>query len=204
MTSRGEFLVEFAMFLPPIRRQYSGVIFAFPVRLDHKGLSWTELLTVNTDLTVLRVGQERFLLFFIPSYSVDETDIDSIVRAKAAIYSACSLMLRHIGIGFNDLETVYIAGGFGRFLDIGTAQAIGLLPDLPREKFRFVGNASLTGSYMLLLSEEHRRRQAELTKRMTYLDLSSEPHYMDEYTAALFIPHTDATRFPSANSASQA
>ena len=129
--------------------------------------------------------------------TVSDSDIENIVRAKAAIYSACCLMLGQLEIGFNDLAHVYIAGGFGRFLDIEKAIAIGLLPDIAREKFVYVGNASLSGSYRLLVSSEQRRLQKELSRRITYIDLSADPRYMDHYTAALFLPHTDLNRFPS-------
>jgi len=127
---------------------------------------------------------------------ISETDIDNIIRAKAAIYSACSMMLEQIGITFDDLENIYIAGGFGRYLDLDKAVVLGLVPDLPKEKFNYIGNSSLTGSYMVLVSQEFREKQIELAKKMTYLELSTEPSYMDQYTGALFIPHTDMGRFP--------
>ena len=129
--------------------------------------------------------------------TITETDIDNIIRAKAAIYSACGLMLQQVGITFDDLSSVYIAGGFGRFLDLENAKVIGLVPDLPAEKFHYIGNSSLMGSYMVLVSQEYREKQVELARRMTYVDLSSEPTYMDQYTGALFLPHTDPDLFPS-------
>jgi uncharacterized 2Fe-2S/4Fe-4S cluster protein (DUF4445 family) len=106
-------------------------------------------------------------------------------------------MLNQVGMTFNDLARIYIAGGFGRSLVIEDAKTIGLIPDLPTERFIYLGNTSLMGSYMLLISEKHRQLQQTTANRMTYLDLSSEPAYMDEYTGALFLPHTDALRFPS-------
>jgi uncharacterized 2Fe-2S/4Fe-4S cluster protein (DUF4445 family) len=132
---------------------------------------------------------------------LSELDIASIIRAKAAIYSACALMLGQVGMGFEDLGRIYIAGGFGRFLDLDKAAVLGLLPDLPRERFHFIGNSSLMGSYMISVSQEYRQRQLELARRMTYTDLSNDPGYMDEYRAAQFLPHTDATRFPTLASA---
>lgn len=129
--------------------------------------------------------------------TISEVDIENIIRAKAAIYSACSLMVRMLGCELADLEKIYIGGGFGRFLDITKAIVIGLIPDLPHEKFQYIGNSSLMGSYMVLVSEDYRYRQLELAKRMTYIDLSTEPTYMDQYTAAMFLPHTDTTLFPS-------
>ena len=128
---------------------------------------------------------------------INELDIENIVRTKAAIYAACTLMLRHAGLEFSDLANVYIGGGFGRFLDLEKAVAIGLVPDLPREKFRYIGNSSLMGSYIVLVSQDYRQRQIELSRRMTYVDLSSDPDYMNQYTSALFLPHTDLERFPT-------
>lgn len=128
---------------------------------------------------------------------ITEIDLENIIRTKASIYSACALMLRQVGLSFADLRHIYIAGGFGRFLDLDSATAIGLIPDLPREKFHYVGNASLIGSYMVAVSRECRRRQSALAERMTYLELNTDPAYMEEYTGALFLPHTDSARFPS-------
>jgi len=129
--------------------------------------------------------------------SINELDIENIIRAKAAIYSACALMIEQVGITFDDLSKIYIAGGFGRFLDLDNATVLGLVPDLPREKFQYIGNSSLTGSYMILVSQEFREKQVALAERMTYMELSTDPSYMDQYTGALFIPHTDPKLFPS-------
>jgi len=129
--------------------------------------------------------------------ALTEPDIENIIRAKAAIYSGCQVLLDQAGLAFADLAEVIVAGGFGHYLSIEDAIAIGLLPDLPREKFRFIGNASLAGSSLTLVSARHRELQAELAARLTYLDLSLVPGFMDAYTAALFLPHTERERFPS-------
>jgi len=129
--------------------------------------------------------------------TVSEADFGNIIRTKAAIYSAASLMLEKAGLGFSDLANVYIAGGFGRFLDLESAVVIGMVPDLPREKFKYLGNSSLAGTRMVLVSEKHRQKQMELAGRMTYLELNTAPDYMDQYSSALFLPHTDMDRFPS-------
>lgn len=126
---------------------------------------------------------------------ISETDIDNIVRAKAAIFSGCRTLLASVGMDFCDLSRIYIAGGFGRYLDVADAKTIGLIPNLPEEKFVFLGNSSLTGAYMTLMSSKSRRTQSELAQKITYLDLSAEPSYMDQYTAALFLPHTDRELF---------
>lgn len=129
--------------------------------------------------------------------TISEKEIENVIRAKAAIYSAAALMLSHTGLSFKDLDAVYIAGGFGRFLDLGKAIAIGLIPDIPLERYKYLGNASLKGSAMLAMSGEHRKRQAELKGRMTYFELSTDPAYMHQFTGALFLPHTDLSQFPS-------
>ncbi len=129
--------------------------------------------------------------------TISELDIENIIRAKAAIYSACALMVKQLGFELADLQKIYIGGGFGRFLDIEMAVIIGLLPDIDRSKFQYIGNSSLMGSYMVLVSDDYRDRQLDLAKRMTYIDLSTDPDYMDQYTGALFLPHTDPARFPS-------
>jgi uncharacterized 2Fe-2S/4Fe-4S cluster protein (DUF4445 family) len=126
-----------------------------------------------------------------------EADIANLLRTKAAIYAACAQILQNVGLGWTDIARVYIAGGFGRYLDIADAVMIGMLPDLPRARFRYVGNAALTGAYVALLSREHRRLLDALAARMTYLDLSSDPRYMDSYVQATFLPHTDASQFPT-------
>ncbi len=131
------------------------------------------------------------------SIIVSEIDIENIMRAKAAIYAASALLLENIGISYKDISRIYIAGGFGKTLDIENAVAIGLLPDVPRERFAYIGNASLAGSYRLLVSARNRELQRDIARRMTYIDPGADPRYMDHYTAALFLPHTDSGLFPS-------
>jgi uncharacterized 2Fe-2S/4Fe-4S cluster protein (DUF4445 family) len=126
---------------------------------------------------------------------ITEADIDNLIRAKAAIFSACRVMLQNISMDFEDLSRIYIAGGFGRYLDIDNAKTIGLIPNLPADKFIFLGNSSMTGAFMTLISKKHREKEQVLAANITYLDLSTEHMYMDGYTAALFLPHTDLSLF---------
>ncbi len=128
---------------------------------------------------------------------ISENEFENIVRAKAAIFSAVCLIMDQIGISFDEISKIYIAGGFGRYLNLKDAKTIGLIPDLPLDKFRYIGNSSLIGSYMILISQEYREKQIQLANRMTYMDLSTDPNYMDQYTAALFMPHTNLSLFPS-------
>jgi uncharacterized 2Fe-2S/4Fe-4S cluster protein (DUF4445 family) len=126
-----------------------------------------------------------------------EADIGNVVRAKAAIYSGVSFLISEVGLSLDALERIYIAGGFGNFLDTDKAVILGMLPDIPRERFVFLGNTSVAGAYLCLMSDELRREAGEIASKMTYIDLSSSKRFMDEYIAAMFLPHTDITRFPS-------
>ena len=96
---------------------------------------------------------------------INEMDIENLKRAKGAIYAASAMLVNHMGFGFNDLEQVYIGGGFGTYVDMPNAIFIGLLPDLPREKFVFVGNSSLVGARQILLSHEAIIDADEIAKR---------------------------------------
>jgi len=133
--------------------------------------------------------------FLCDGISLNESDINNFIRAKGAIFSACQIMLDNAGMSFNNVEKFYVAGGFGRFLDLEDARTVGLLPRLPNEKFAFLGNTSVLGAYLTLVSGESRKKMYELADKITYLDLSSEANYMDRYTGALFLPHTDKILF---------
>jgi uncharacterized 2Fe-2S/4Fe-4S cluster protein (DUF4445 family) len=128
---------------------------------------------------------------------ITEADIENLKRTKAAIYSASSALVRHMGLDFSKVDKIFIAGGFGTSLDIDSAIAIGLLPDLDRKKFLFIGNSALAGAREILLSYEAMKTAEEIARKMTYLELSVDPKYMDEYMAALFFPHTELNKFPS-------
>ncbi|MBA7663145.1 Na(+)-translocating NADH-quinone reductase subunit F [subsurface metagenome] len=128
---------------------------------------------------------------------ITENDIKNLIRTKGAVYSACSLLLKHIGLRFSEIDSVYIAGGFGQSLNVENAVRIGLLPDIPRDQFHYIGNSSLLGAYLILLSDKNRDMADETADKMTYIELNTEPDYMNEYTGALFLPHTDIKLFPS-------
>ncbi|MCL2211954.1 MAG: ASKHA domain-containing protein, partial [Treponema sp.] len=127
--------------------------------------------------------------------TISENDIGNFIRAKGAIFSACQTLLGSAGMSFDNVDKIYVAGGFGRFLDLDDARAVGLLPKFLNEKYVFLGNSSVIGAYLSLVSEERRSRMHELAEKITYMDLSSEPAYMDYYTGALFLPHTDKRLF---------
>jgi len=128
---------------------------------------------------------------------ITEPDIAIFVRSKGAVYTAAETLLEHLGLSFEDVERVYISGGFGNYLDIANAITIGLMPDLPRERFHFIGNGALAGARMALLSREALEEVERIASLTTYFDLSTDPKFMQDFSRSLFIPHTDVEKFPS-------
>ena len=128
---------------------------------------------------------------------INEVDIDAFIRAKGAIFSATMTMLNSMGMDPSVLGHVYVAGGIGSGINMRNAVTIGMLPDIPEEMFSYIGNSSLSGAYAMLISDPAREKVDELARSMTYLELSTEPGYMDEFVAACFLPHTNASLFPS-------
>lgn len=129
--------------------------------------------------------------------TLTEQDIANVIRTKAAMYAAAEVLLDTAGLGFNELDRVYIAGGFGHHIHLDNAVTIGLLPDIPRDRFTFLGNASLDGARMCLLSRESREEALAVHKAMTYVELSTDQRFFDRFSSASFLPHTDLDRFPS-------
>ena len=129
--------------------------------------------------------------------TINEADIENLKRSKAAIYSATAILAKHLCLDFSEIFKIFIAGGFGTYLDIEKAIGIGLLPDLPRSKFVFIGNSALAGAKQILLSNQAMLMANVLASKITYFELSVDPGYMDEYSQALFFPHTDLTKFPT-------
>jgi len=128
---------------------------------------------------------------------ITESDIDNLMKSKGAVFAAIKSLVDYIGLSFDQIDTFYVAGGFGNFLNIPKAVSIGLLPDIPREKIQFIGNSSLTGARMSLLSENALEKCMNISRSMTNIELSNYQPFMDEYIAALFLPHTDRKLFPS-------
>jgi len=147
----------------------------------------------------LRKGEEglEFVLVWADESAVDrdivltQPDIDNLIRSKAAVYAGAKVLLDKIGFDFQSVEKFYVAGGFGSYLDIGKAITIGLLPDLPKDRFEYIGNSSLAGARLCLLSEEAFREAIEIANRMTYIELSVDNTFYEQFVSELFLPHTD-------------
>ena len=155
------------------------------VKRDHHGMG----RYVLADATESETGRE---------VSINEVDIDNFIRAKGAIYSGIDTLLQSVDMTPDCIEKVYVAGGIGSGINMKNAVRIGMLPDVDMEKYQYIGNSSLTGAYAMVVSDQANEKCHQVGANMTYLELSTYPGYMDSFVAACFLPHTDASLFPSA------
>ena len=160
----------------------------------------------NRDLDTERIRQTDGIYEYVLAWkdetqidravTLTEIDIENLIRAKGAIYSGCMTLLTEVGMGIQDIEHIILAGGFGSYVDLEKAMVIGLLPEMDSDKVTFIGNGSLMGARMSSLTNRIRKDVVEVTKKMTNFELSDTASYMDNYIAALFLPHTDINQFP--------
>jgi uncharacterized 2Fe-2S/4Fe-4S cluster protein (DUF4445 family) len=168
----------------------------------------------NRDLSTDRLREDNgvweYVLAWADNTQIDrdialtEIDIENLIRAKGAIFSGCMTLLAEVGMGMGDIERIILAGGFGSYVDLEKAMTIGLLPEIDADKVTFIGNSSLMGAKMSSLTNRIRRDVVEVTRSMTNFELSETPSYMDNYVAALFLPHTDIAQFPKLKARIQA
>ncbi len=151
------------------------------------GESGPEYVVVWADETAAGVGD----------IVLAKSDIDNLLRAKAAIYAGFDVLATAVGVDLADVSEILIGGNFGKYIDVEKAIQIGLLPDADWDKFHFLGNTAVRGAYMALLSRSARSQITAIADMMTYLELSADNTFYDVFTSALFLPHTDWDRFPS-------
>jgi len=134
---------------------------------------------------------------------LSRVDIDNLLRAKAAIYAGFTVLADQVGIPLETVAKVQVGGSFGKYINVEKAVQIGLLPDMKWEQFEFLGNTSIKGAYMALLDWRKRQQIADIASRMTYIELSADNTFYEAFTSALFLPHTDMSKFPSVQEALQ-
>ena len=128
---------------------------------------------------------------------ITESDISILMQSKAAVYSGIMTLLKSGGIGMDQVNRFFVAGGFGKYINFEMAVVMGLLPDIDLGKFEYLGNSSIAGAYLALVSEEARAELVDVSKKMTYVDFSSSNLFFDEYQQAMFLPHTQSKTFPT-------
>ncbi len=129
--------------------------------------------------------------------ALTEADIRSFIYSKAAVYTGIETLLKEIDLSWGDIDRFLIAGSLGTNIDIPAAICLGLFPDVERKKFTTLGNTSLAGARLYMLSRSMQERVDAFAARTTCIELSNAPGFMESYNAALFLPHTDLARFPS-------
>ncbi len=162
---------------------------------------------INTQLQTSRIRQGEHGWEYVIAWgkeardgqdiAITHVDIDNLIRAKAAIYAGYSILADSVGVSFDLVEQMLIGGSFGKYINVEKAVQIGLLPDIPWERFKFLGNTSVRGAYHALLNRRDRERLSEIAARMTYIELSADNSFYDAFMSAMFLPHTDLTRFPN-------
>ena len=128
---------------------------------------------------------------------LSQTDLDALMRSKAAMYAILTTLVAQVGVAFEELDKIYVAGAFGRHIDPYHAITIGMLPDLPLATYEPVGNSSLLGAERVLLSAACRKRSMDIQRKITYLELNVNQEFMLRFSGARFIPHADPSLFPS-------
>ena len=128
---------------------------------------------------------------------ISQLDIDAMMRSKAAMYAILTTLVSQVGVEFEQLTKIFVAGAFGKHIDPGHAITLGMIPDLPLSIYEPVGNSSLRGAEFILLSESSRRRSREIQRKVTYLELNVNQEFMIRFSGSRIIPHTDPHLFPS-------
>lgn len=168
---------------------------------------------LNTHLGIPRIREGEHGLEYVVVWAneaaqkrditITHIDIDNLLRAKGAIYAGYTVLADSVGVPFDWIEQMLIGGSFGKYINIEKAIQIGLLPDLPWDRFQFLGNTSVRGAYAALLDRSVRARITDIAAGMTYIELSADNSFYEAFMSAMFLPHTDQTRFPSVTPAKQ-
>ncbi len=121
--------------------------------------------------------------------TITEKDIETILQAKAAVFSAIRILLHRLGKNIGDLQTVYLAGGFARYINIENAIMIGLLPEIDINRYVVIGNGSLAGAFLALIDRNIWPAFRKIIDTPEVVELNLDPNFQDEYTFALFLPN---------------
>ncbi|GAG09252.1 unnamed protein product, partial [marine sediment metagenome] len=129
--------------------------------------------------------------------TLSQTDIDALIRSKAAMFTILVTITNMVPMTFEDIRHFYIAGTFGTYIDPRSAITLGMIPDLPIDTYKPLGNTSLQGATKALLSADTVDEIYRIRDRVTYIELNVNQEFMNLFSAAKFIPHTDRSLFPS-------
>jgi uncharacterized 2Fe-2S/4Fe-4S cluster protein (DUF4445 family) len=132
------------------------------------------------------------------SVAITQKDIGEVQLAKAAIHAGCAILMSRVGVKAADLKRVYIAGSFGNYVNPASAKLLGLIPEVPTEVIRFVGNTAIAGAKMCLISAEARKEAKAIGEGVRYIELGADPGFSKEFAASMYLPHQDRSLYPEA------
>ena len=128
---------------------------------------------------------------------LSQIDLDALMRSKAAMYAILTTLVSQVGVSFEEVDKIFVAGAFGKHIDPRQAITLGMLPDLPLSTYELVGNSSLKGAEGVLVSASYRKRSKEIRRKITYLELNVNQEFMIRFSGSRLIPHTNVSLFPS-------
>jgi uncharacterized 2Fe-2S/4Fe-4S cluster protein (DUF4445 family) len=170
--------------------------------VDKGGMINLSLAQINNRIREGERGAEYVIAWGIETengkdIAVNNVDIDNLKRAKAAIYAGFTVLAQSVGVPLEMVEQILIGGSFGKYINVEKAVQIGLLPDMPWDRFKFLGNTSVQGAYLALLDWRNRDRVKDIASQMTYIELSADNTFYEAFMSAMFLPHTNLDSFPS-------
>jgi len=161
--------------------QINGSILSRRIRRGNEGLEYVLVFAGES-------GSSRDIV-------ITDSDIKNLLRAKGAIFAGIRTMLKEVRLDFEDISKVYIAGGFGNYINITDAMNIGMFPAIPEDRYEYVGNSCIQGTMLAMVNREAYREVHDIADNMTCLELSLGSTFMEEFVQAMFIPHTDMELF---------
>ncbi|MHC1598387.1 MAG: ASKHA domain-containing protein [Candidatus Methanofastidiosia archaeon] len=126
---------------------------------------------------------------------ITSDDLREVQLAKSAIYAGTSILMEIKGITAKKIDRVLIAGAFGSYIDVTNAMTIGLLPEVPMDKVKSVGNAAGSGARVSLISKDKREEEKDILKKLNYIELATHDSFQDQFVSAMNFPHSDLSLF---------
>jgi len=161
---------------------------------------------INTEITNPRIRHNSHFPEYVIAWAketeinkdivITENDIKNLIMSKASIHAACITLMKEAGVSRHEISTIYFAGAFGNYLDKENATTIGLIPEIPLDQIKNIGNGAVAGANIALINRRARKTLDEIAYKIAYIELNAESSFMDEYTSSTFLPHTDLALFP--------
>ncbi|MDD1718276.1 MAG: ATP-binding protein, partial [Methanoregulaceae archaeon] len=161
---------------------------------------------INTGIQNPRIREGAYFPEFVVAWKAEtgigkdivltENDIKNLIMSKASILAACITLMNEAGISRHDIANIHFSGAFGNYLSKENAILIGLVPEIPVDRLKNIGNGAVEGANIALIDRKKRKQLDEIAKNIAYIELNAEPSFMDEYTRSTFLPHTDLSLFP--------